>query len=138
MKILIIVVVLSIIMSFKLDSDNSLLYQQSLLNHLSKVKTDTIYIFKCFDIDLPYAVEGHYIVDISENTSSFLDGKSSLYAIKLMPIQVNKGIVEITLVDYMLINNLGEIQMSNTGSVSFSYKYKNNKYKFLNKTKSTI
>jgi hypothetical protein len=141
MKNLITVVILSgLIMSFKLNSDNTLLYQQSLLSHLSNVKTDTVYILKCFDIELPPKIGKYTIVDISGNTSAFLNGKSSLYAIKLMPVEMNKGAVEIILIDYVLKSNAGEVVMGNTGSVVFSYKYQgqSKKYKLLKKSKNTM
>ncbi len=114
-----VVVLLVLIMSFKLKSDNTLLYQQSLLSHLSNLKSDTVYILKCFDIELPSKIGKYTIVDLSENTSIFLNGKSSLYAIKLMPIEMNKGAIEITFIDYVLKSNAGEVVMGNTGSVIF-------------------
>ena len=141
MKNIITIITLSVlVMSFKLNNDNTLLYQQSLLNHLSNVKTDTVYVLKCFDIELPSKIGKYTIVDVSENTSSFLISNSSLYAIKLMPIEMHKGTVEITLIDYVLKINAGEIVMSNAGSVVFSYKYENQtkKYKLLKKTKNTL
>ncbi|MEO6638381.1 MAG: hypothetical protein ABIN25_08895 [Ginsengibacter sp.] len=141
MKNTIAVVVLSVlVMSFKINKDNTLLYQQSLLRHLSNIKTDTVYILKCFDIELPSKIGKHTIVDISENTSTFLNGKSSLYAIKLMPVEMNRGTVEIVLIDYVIKGNAGEVIMSNTGSVVYSYKYesKSNKYTLLKKSKNTM
>lgn len=129
------VVISFLIMSFRLNNDNTLLYEQSLLSHLSNVKTDTVYILKCFDIELPSKIGKYTIVDISDNTSAFIDGKSSLYAIKLMPVEMNNGTVEIILIDYVLKSDAGKVTMSNAGSVVFSYKYesKSKKYKLLQK-----
>lgn len=141
MKIIIAVVFLSaFVMSFRLNNDTALLYQQSLLDHLFNEKTDTVYILKCFDIELPSKIGKHTIVDINENTSAFLNGKSSLYAIKLMPIEINKGIVEIVLIDYVIKSKAGEVIMSNAGSEVYSYKYESrgNKYKLLKKSKNTM
>lgn len=129
-----------LVMSFRLNDDSKLLYQKALLTHVSNLKTDTIYVLKCFDIELPSKIGKHTIIDISENVNSFLENSSSLYVIKVMPIELNKGNVEITLIDYILKNNAGEIAMSNTGSVIYSYKYENQtrKYKLLKKIKNTI
>lgn len=127
-------------MSFRYSNDNKLLYQQALTNHISNLKADTVFVLKCFDIELPSKIGKCIIVDISENVSSFLNNSPSLYAIKLMPIEVNKGSVEITLIDYLLKNNAGEIAMTNTGSVIYSYKYESQtkKYKLLKTAKNTI
>lgn len=127
-------------MSFRLNNDTALLYQRSLLNHLSNEKTDTVYILKCFDVELPSKIGKHTIVDISENTSTFLNVKSSLHAIKIMPVEINKGIVEITLIDYVIKSNAGDVIMSNAGSVVYRYIYESrvNKYKLLKKSKNTI
>lgn len=141
MKTIVIAVLLStLIMSFNPISDNTLLYQQSLLNHLSIIKADTVYVLKCFDIELPSKIGKHTIIDVSGDTRSYLANNSSLYAIKLMPIEMNKGAVEITFIDYVLKIDAGEIVMSNAGSVVFSYKYESQtkKYKLLKKTKNTL
>lgn len=141
MKNLITVVLLSIfVMSFKPQNDSTLLYQQSLQNHLANVKIDTVYILKCFDIELPSQVGVYTIVDISENTTSFLLNRTSLYAIKIMPLEIHNGSIEITLIDYVLKIDKGEIVMSNTGSIVFSYKYdsQTKKYKLLKKSRHTI
>lgn len=141
MKTIVIAVLLStLIMSFNPISDNTLLYQQSLLNHLSIIKADTVYVLKCFDIELPSKIGKHTIIDVSGDTRSYLANNSSLYAIKLMPIEINKGAVEITFIDYVLKIDAGEIVMSNAGSVVFSYKYERQtkKYKLLKKTKNTL
>ena len=141
MKTIIIAVLLStLIMSFNPISDNSLLYQQSLLNHLSIIKADTVYVLKCFDIELPSKIGKYTIIDVSGDTRSYLANNSSLYAIKLMPIEMNKGAVEITFIDYVLKIDAGEIVMSNAGGVVFSYKYESQtkKYKLLKKTKYTL
>lgn len=141
MKNTIAVIILSVVvMSFKVNKDNTVLYQKSLMLHLSNIKADTVYILKCFDTELPSKIGKHTIVDISENTSSFLNGKSSLYAIKLMPVEMNKGTVEIVLVDYVIRDNAGEVIMSNAGSVIYSYKYesKNSKYTLIKKSKNTM
>lgn len=130
----------TLVMSFRLNNDSKLLYRQALLTHISNLKTDTIYVLKCFDIELPSKIDKHIIVDISENINFFLGNSSSLYVIKLMPIELNKGNVEITLIDYILKSNNGEIAMNNTGNVIYSYKYENEtgKYKLLKKIKNTI
>lgn len=141
MKNTIAVIFLSVVvMSFKVNKDNTVLYQKSLVLHLSNIKADTVYILKCFDTELPSKIGKHTIVDISENTSSFLNGKSSLNAIKLMPVEMNKGTVEIVLVDYVIRDNAGEVIMSNAGSVIYSYKYesKSSKYTLIKKSKNTM
>ena len=130
----------TLVMSFRLNNDSKLLYHQALLTHVSNLKTDTIYVLKCFDIELPSKIGKHIIVDISENINFFMGNSTSLYAIKLMPIELNKGNVEITLIDYILKSNNDEIAMNNTGNVIYSYKYENEtgKYKLLKKIKNTI
>lgn len=141
MKSTIIIIALWVLsMSFTKQSDNALLYQQTLLNHLPNAATDTVFILKCFDIEIPAKIGRHAIVDVSDNASSFIDKNSSLYAVKLMPIELRKGVIEITLVDYVLKNNAGEITMSNTGSVVFSYTYdnQNKRYRLLKKSKNTF
>ena len=129
-----------LIMSLKSNNDSYLLCQQALLNHLSNLNTDTVYVLKCFDIELPSKIGKYTVIDISENTSSFLKEKSSLCAIKLLPIEINKGNIEITLIDYVLECNDGKILMSNAGSVIYCYKFESQtrKYKLLKEIKNTI
>jgi hypothetical protein len=141
MKNMIAVVLTALTMSFRFNNDNALLYQQSLLDHISKEDIDTVYVLKCFDIELPSKIGKHIIVDISENTGSFLHSNPSLSAIKLMPVEMNKGIIEIALIDYVIKNNrAGELIMSNTGSVVYSYKYERStkKYILLKKSKKSV
>jgi hypothetical protein len=127
-------------MSFGFNSDNTLLYQQSLLNHFSKIKPDTVYVLKCSDIDLPSKIGKHIIIDISENVNALLKNTSSLFAVKLMPVEVNKETLEITLIDFILKNGSNRVIMNNAGSVVYSYKYDSRikKYKLLKKTENTI
>lgn len=141
MKNSIIVILLAgVIMSFGFNSDNTLLYQQSLLNHFSKIKPDTVYVLKCSDIDLPSKIGKHIIIDISENVNALLKNTSSLFAVKLMPVEVNKETLEITLIDFILKNGSNRVIMNNAGSVVYSYKYDSRikKYKLLKKTENTI
>ena len=127
-------------MSFKSNNDNALLYQQSLQSHFSVIKADTIYVLKCPDIELPTKIGKYTIIDISNNVNNFLNNTSSLYVIKLMPIEINKGTIEIALVDYIFKNNSGEIIMSNAGSVVYSYKYESQskKYRLVRKIENTL
>ena len=94
------IIILSIIiMSFSFNNDNKLLYKQALTSHISNLKADTVFVLKCFDIELPKHIGSCIVIDITENANSFLSNSPSLYAIKLMPIEINKGNVEITLID---------------------------------------
>ena len=127
-------------MSFSFNNDNKLLYKQALTSHISNLKADTVFVLKCFDIELPKHIGSCIVIDITENANSFLSNSPSLYAIKLMPIEINKGNVEITLIDYILRKNNAEIEMSNTGGIIYRYKYEiqTKKYKLLKKIKNTI
>lgn len=129
-----------VLMSFTFKSDNNLLYQKALLNHFSKTNTDTIYILKGFDIEIPSKVGKYTIIDISDNTKSFIVNKPSLYAVKLMPIEMNNGIIEITLIDYVIKIDGSEVLLYNNGSAVYSYKYeiRKKKYMFLRKESHAI
>jgi hypothetical protein len=52
-----------------------------------------------------------------------------------MPIDTKNGAIEITLIDFVLKIDAGEIVMINVGSVAYSYKYESltNNYKFFKK-----
>jgi len=141
MKKVVLIFGLSILfISFKINNDSELLYEQALLNHYSNHKTDKIYVLKCSDIELKSKVGKHTIVDISDNIKSYCGKDSSLYAIKLLPIESNKGNFEITIIDYLIKIHAGEITMSNAGSVIYRYKYEGskNRYKMIKKIKYTF
>jgi hypothetical protein len=103
------------------------LYTQSLIYHLSSINLDTVYVFKDFEINLPKKVKKIAIVEI-ENFSEFVKEKESFYAIKILPIEVNKGCVDVKLVDYFVEFKEGDINLSNIGGESFTFCY-NNKLK---------
>lgn len=138
MKNIAIFLVLSLLgISFK-PSDNILLYKQALLDHIINLNSDTIYIIKCFDIEFPSVIGKYKIVDISDNPNSHIDSKYSLYAIKIMPIEIQDGIIEISLVDYILKRKDNEVFMSNAGGVAYCYKYERKSYKLISKSKNTL
>ena len=140
MKNFTILLVLSLLeISFK-PSDNILLYKQALLDHMINSNSDTTYILKCFDIEIPSVIEKYRIVDISDNPNSFIDNKNSLYVVKIMPIEIKDGVLEITLIDYILESRDYEVIMNNAGSVVYCYKYerKFKKYKLISKIKNTL
>jgi hypothetical protein len=120
--------------------ETSTLYQQSLCDHLSTLNVDTVFILKCFDIKLPSRVKNYYIVDISESPETFLKNKSDLYAIKILPIEINKGNIKIGLIDYILREEKEEVIMSYTSSENFIYKYDNRikRYKLIERKKNTL
>jgi hypothetical protein len=66
--------------------------------------------------------------------------KSSLYAIKIMPMGLEKGTVEVTLIDYFVSEENNERVMKNSGSQVFSYIYDaaKSKYKLIKRTKKFI
>lgn len=140
MRILIAIIVIVGAMSFTDSSESSQLYKQSLLLHFEKLKPDTIFLLKCFDIEIPSRINGIEIVDISKSTREFLKGKDDLYAVKLMPIELNKGNIQISIIDYIIREKDGELTFSNAGGKIFTYKYEPNSklYKLIKKTKNTL
>ena len=89
-------------MSFKPTNETSTLYQQSLKYHLCDMDIDTVFVLKCFDIEMPLNIENYYIIDITDNPQAFLKSKGELYAIKILPIEINEGNIKIGLIDYIL------------------------------------
>ena len=128
---------LTICSSFRQCTENpnetSELYQKSLCYHLSKIEIDTVYVLKCFDVELPSRVNNYHIIDISSDPKSFLKKEQNLYAVKLMPFEVYKGNIEICLIDYIIEEEKDGMVMSNVGSKTFVYGYnkKTEKYKLI-------
>lgn len=137
---LLIISFIPIFMSFTSDEENMNLYKQSLQFHYSDVDTDTAYIIKCFDIELPQRIGKIVIVYIDNNAINILKDHNSLYVVKVMPLQVNKGDIEVVLVDFVLEETNGEVFMSNTGSEVFTYRYskKEKKYKLINRLRNKV
>jgi hypothetical protein len=140
MKYLLFLTISIINMPIENSDETSTLYQQSLYAHLSTLDIDTVFILKCFDIKLPSRVKHYHIIDISENPKIFLKTKSDLYAIKILPIEIDKGNIKIGLIDYILREDEGEIMMGYASSESFIYKYnsKSKQYKLIKREKHTF
>lgn len=124
-------------LSFKVSdgTETSKLYQQALCAHLSTGdKIDTVYIMKSFDIKLPSKIKNYHIIDVTDSLDFFLKNKKSLYVIKLLPIEINQGNIEIGIIDYGITKEKGEVMMIWSGSEIFIYKYstKVKQYKLIN------
>jgi len=126
--------------SFKSEEDTVSLYKQSLQLYLGTIKTDTVYVLKCYDIKLPSKVGRYNIIDIENSDRNLIKEKGSLYAIKVMPIELKRDTIEITLIEYLVSEENNERLMKNSGSQVFSYKYDKAKqqYKLFKRTKNAF
>ena len=126
-------------LSYKFMSDTATLYRQSLLSHLSGFKIDSVYLIKCSDIELPAKIGSIALIELND-VKGILKSKESVYAIKLLPIALNKDRIEITIIDFIITLKKDEIIMSNAGSEVFVYIYDNqvSRYKLLRRFKNTI
>ena len=108
--------------------------------YLGTIKTDTVYVLKCYDIKLPSKIGRYNIIDIENSDRNLIKEKGSLYAIKVMPIELKKDTIEITLIEYLVSEENNERLMKNSGSQVFSYKYYTAKrqYKLIRRTKNAI
>ena len=138
-KILIVCLIIGCI-SFKQEDDSINLYIQSLRLYLSDIKTDTIYVMKCFDIKLPSKLGRLNIVDIENSRQNIIKERGALYAIKISPIKLRNEIVEIGLTEYFVKEENDERIMSNSGSEIFSYQYDKplHRYKLIKRTKNSF
>lgn len=117
------------ILSFRSECDNEDLYKKSIILHLSQ--TDTIFILRSQDIEIPAKIGNSEIIIVDDNAKSLLQNRESIYAIKLMPIEINKGNIEIIIVDFLIKQEKGSIALNNVGNEIFVYKYLKNKYKLI-------
>lgn len=124
----------------KADDETASVYRQSLQLYLSNSKADTVYVLKCFDIKLPSKVGKYYIIDIENSSRNLIKEKGSLYAVKVMPIELKKKTIEVTLVEFLVSEENNERLMQNSGSQTFSYRYDAavGKYKLVKRTKNSI
>lgn len=138
-KILIVCLIIGCI-SFKKEDDSINLYIQSLRLYLSDIKTDTIYVMKCFDIRLPAKLGKFNVIDIENSRQNIIKEKGALYAIKIMPIKLRNEIVEIGLTEYFVKEENNDRIMSNSGSEIFSYRYdkSSHRYKLIKRTKNAF
>lgn len=138
-KILIVSLIIGCI-SFKKEDDSINLYIQSLRLYLSDIKTDTIYVMKCFDIKLPAKLGKFNVIDIENSRQNIIKEKGALYAIKIMPIKLRNEIVEIGLTEYFVKEENNDRIMSNSGSEIFSYRYdkSSHRYKLIKRTKNAF
>jgi hypothetical protein len=138
-KILIVCLIIGCI-SFKQEDDSINLYIQSLRLYLSDIKTDTIYVMKCFDIKLPSKLGRLNIVDIENSRQNIIKERGALYAIKISPIKLRNEIVEIGLTEYFVKEENDKRIMSNSGSEIFSYLYDkpSQRYKLIKRTKNSF
>jgi|GEM_PF-3413616 hypothetical protein len=123
------------------ETETLKLYQQALCDHLETVNDiDTVYIMKSFDLEFPVKVRKYHIIDATDTLDMLLQKKTSLYVIKILPIEVNEGNIEIGFIDYGVTKEKGEIIMAWSGSKIFTYKYiaKTKHYKLINTKKYTI
>lgn len=118
-------------------SETEELYQKSLMYHISNSKDDTIYVFRDFEIKVPVRIKNRIIVDIRD-FANFSDQKGEFSAVKILPIELYKGSVKITLVDFYVKSHNGDISLSNIGCEIFTYSFnsKQKKYQLIRRKKS--
>ncbi|NCI50652.1 hypothetical protein GWC95_12005 [Sediminibacterium roseum] len=89
---------------------------------------------------MPSKVGRFQIVDFENSKSNLVKDKGAIHAIKIMPMEINKGVIEITLVDFLISDEKGERILVNSGSQTFSYKYNsaNKQYVLINKTRHSF
>jgi hypothetical protein len=68
---------------------------------------------KCPDINIPEKIGRIAIIDIESSEVDLIKQKGILNAVKLMPIELNKNVIEITLVDFVLTEENKERIMKN-------------------------
>jgi len=124
-----------VLTSFSINERNKDLYTESILQHLSEMENDTVYVLHDFKIELPAKVGKFYLVSIDENKiRNILDKKESFYAMKLLPLERKNNYVQIRIVDFLIEymdETKNDIAFINTGSEIFKYKLKKNKYKLI-------
>lgn len=124
----------------KIFAQTESVYKKAILLHFNSVNADTIYIMKCIEIELPSKVGKHNIVELN-NVVNDIKGKDKLYAVKLMPIQLNNANIDVVLIDYLIENKNDEgINLANSGSEVFTFRYdaKLNSYKLINRKKDKV
>ena len=126
-------------LSFRKD-DTVDLYRQSLKFYIGNSKVDTIYDLKCPDINIPEKIGRIAIIDIESSEVDLIKQKGILNAVKLMPIELNKNVIEITLVDFVLTEENKERIMKNFGSVTYGFQFDDAKkmYKLIKTIKHPI
>lgn len=121
------------------DNDAALLYKQSLEYHLVDIRADTVRVLTCSNIELPRTVGKHEIIQ-NEEAANLFGNRKSIRAVKLMPIEVDKGNLVIVLVDYAMNKTSNGVRLHNEGSELFKYSYdaRSKKYKLLVRRKYSI
>lgn len=138
------VFVLSFIMSFEsIHDDASALYIMALKQHLSKIEKEvtsqserrelankTIFLINECGIELPKEIGSHKLQELGDSASVFISNDMGLHAIKLNPVEVNKGNIIIILSDYIVTKSNREVKFAYGGGIKymFNYNYKRQNY----------
>ena len=140
-KISILITTIIIVLSFKGFKDNTIdVYIDAIYQHISGFETGTIYILKCSDLELPSKIGSQNIVFI-DNVNKFMKGRKKTNIIRLMPLHLEGGNVNVILIDYLLEKKAnGTINLSNNGGEIFTYTYdvNNDSYKLVSRKKNSI
>jgi hypothetical protein len=134
------IIALIINVSFRdMEEGTDSVYGMAIIHHMEKFPTETIYVLKCDDIELPSKLGQHKIINI-ENVQAVMKGRKSLYVLKLLPIELNKANFDVGIIDYVMEKKSTGINLANSGSevFTFSYNAEQDKYQIINRKKYSI
>ncbi|OQP39982.1 hypothetical protein A4H97_17345 [Niastella yeongjuensis] len=114
-------------------------YAMAIMQHMEKFPTETLYVWKCDDIELPSKLGQHKIINI-ENFDAVMKGRKSLSVLKLFPIELNKGNFDVGIIDYQVEKKSTGINLLNGGSevFTFSYNADQDKYQIIDRKKFSM
>jgi hypothetical protein len=139
-KFIWLIIALIVNVSFKdKEEGTDSVYAMAIIHHMEKFPSQTIYVLKCDDIELPSKLGQHKIINI-ENVDAVMKGRKSLYVLKLLPIELNKANFDVGIIDFQMEKNTTGINLINGGSevFTFSYNAEKDNYQIINRKKYSI
>lgn len=117
------VISLSMALSFHWENETSSLYIKCIKLHLQSQKKDTINIIKNDFVQLPSNAGNHFIRTIDLANPDFLLSSQSMYVLKILPIQIERSYLTITLNDYLVNVKGNDTSLAYTGGKRYYFKY---------------
>lgn len=132
--------------SFTIKDDTSKLYIIALTRHVLNIENNIssqnekkefnskeLFIINKCELELPEKINNHKVHEIADSSNDFILDTERLHVIKLNPISIDKGVINIVLSDYMANKNNGEVIFSYIGGkkYSFNYDFQKKNYKII-------
>lgn len=117
------VISLSMVLSSHWENETSSLYIKCIKLHVQSQKKDTLNIMDNDFVKFPSYVGNHFIRTIDFANPNFLFTGQSIYALKVLPIQIEGKYLTVTLSDYLINVKGNDTSLIYTGGKRYYFKY---------------